>query len=191
VISLVCCVKNDHITKPQIQENSSSISPKNASKCARIINFTCNLIEHPLRTIVKNSKATGRISKWASKLRSYELKYELTISIKGQLLANFIANFTPRTTEYADQLEGWVLNIDGASKSKGAGIRIILTTPKESIIEQSFTLGFPASNNEAEYEVVITGLQTVIILRVSGVKVRSDSSLVVNQVSSEYVTGDS
>ena len=41
VISSVCCVKNDHITKPQIRENSSSISPKNASKCARIINFTC------------------------------------------------------------------------------------------------------------------------------------------------------
>ena len=40
----------------------------------------------------------------------------------------------------------------------GAGIDIVLTTPKESIIEQSFTLGFPASNNEAEYEAVLAEL---------------------------------
>jgi len=31
------------------------------------------LTEHPLRSIVENPKATGRISKWASKLRSYNL----------------------------------------------------------------------------------------------------------------------
>ena len=34
------------------------------------------LTEHPLRSIVENSKETGRISKWASELRSYGLKYE-------------------------------------------------------------------------------------------------------------------
>jgi len=92
---------------------------------------------------MKNLKVTRRISKWASELRSYELKYEPRTSIKGQVLVDFIADFTPRTTEYADQLEGWVLNINGASNSKGAGIRIVLTVLERSIIEQSFTLGFP------------------------------------------------
>ena len=58
------------------------------------------LIEHPLRTIVKNPEETGRISKWASELRSYELKYKLRTSIKGQVLADFIADFTqePQST---------------------------------------------------------------------------------------------
>jgi len=32
---------------------------------------------------------------------------------------------------------------------------IVLTTPEESIMEQSFTLGFPASNNKVEYEAVL------------------------------------
>ena len=76
-------------------------------------------------------------------LRSYRLKYEPRTSIKGQLLTNFIADFTPGTTEYADQLEGWILNVDGASNNKKAGIKIVLTIPEGSISEQSFTLGFP------------------------------------------------
>ena len=69
---------------------------------------------------------------------------------------DFIADFTlgPHNTE---QLEGWILNVDGASYSKGAGIEIVLTTPEGSIIEQSFTLGFPTSNNEAEYKVILAG----------------------------------
>jgi len=41
------------------------------------------LTEHPLRSVVKNSEATGRISKWASELRSYELRYEPRPTIKG------------------------------------------------------------------------------------------------------------
>ena len=82
------------------------------------------LTEHPLRTIVENSKATGRISKWASELMSYGLKYKPRTSDKGQLLADFIS----RTIEYDDQLEGWVLSIGGASNNKGAEIRIVLTT---------------------------------------------------------------
>ena len=55
----------------------------------------------------------------ASELRSYGLKYEPRISIKSQVLGDFIAGFTLGTTEYADQLEGWILNVDGASNSKG------------------------------------------------------------------------
>ena len=42
------------------------------------------LTEHLLRTTMENSEATRRISKWASELRSYELKYEPRTSIKGQ-----------------------------------------------------------------------------------------------------------
>jgi len=36
---------------------------------------------------------------------------------------------------------------------------LVLTTPDGSVIEQSYMLGFRATNNEAEYEAVITGLR--------------------------------
>jgi len=76
---------------------------------------------------------------------------------KGQVLIDFIIDFTPGATEQADLLKGWIMNVEGASNSKGAGIRIVFTTPEGSIIEQSFTFGFPASNNEVEYEAVLAG----------------------------------
>jgi len=65
------------------------------------------LTEHPLRSIVENPKATRRVSKWASELRSYGPKFELRTAIKGQVLVGFIADFTPRITGHTDQLDGW------------------------------------------------------------------------------------
>ena len=64
------------------------------------------LTEHPLRSIVENPEATGRISKWASELRSYRLIYEPRTIIKSQVLADFITDFTLGATEHTDQLEG-------------------------------------------------------------------------------------
>jgi len=34
------------------------------------------LTEHPLRSVVENPEATGRILKWASELKSYRLRHE-------------------------------------------------------------------------------------------------------------------
>ena len=105
------------------------------------------LTEHPLRSVVENPKATGRISKWASELRSYGLRYEPRTAIKGQVIADFLDDFSPGATEHVDQLEGWILNVNGASNGKGAGVRIVFTIPEGSTIEQTYTLGFRATNN--------------------------------------------
>ena len=70
------------------------------------------------------------------------LTYEPRTTIKGQVLADFIIDFTLRVTEQGDLLKGWIQNVDGASNSKGAGIGIVLTTLERSIVEQSFTLDF-------------------------------------------------
>ena len=61
--------------------------------------------------------------------------------------------------------------MDGASNSKEVGIRIVLTIPEGSIIEHSVTLDFLTSNNEAEYEVVLTGFRAAIMLGVIGLEV--------------------
>ena len=74
------------------------------------------------------------------------------IAIKGQVLTDFIADFTSGITGQTDQLEGWVLNVDGASNSKEVGVKIIFVTLDRSIIEQSFILGFLVSNKKMEYE---------------------------------------
>ena len=63
------------------------------------------------------------------------------------------------------------MNVDEASNSKGASLRLVLTTPDGSIIEQPYTLGFQANNNEAEYEVIIAGLKTATTIGVTELEV--------------------
>ena len=44
----------------------------------------------------------------------------------------------------------WSLHVDGASRSSGSGVGLLLKAPTGEQLEQSIRLDFPASNNEAE-----------------------------------------
>ena len=80
--------------------------------------------------------------------------------------------------------------VDGASNVKGLGIVVYLKSTNNEVIEQSFRLGFKASNNEAECEALIAGLQLAKALGPRMLKVQSDSRLIVNQVLGEYTVKD-
>ena len=62
------------------------------------------------------------------------------------------------TTQLAPDLPIWRLSIDGAANSQGRGTGMILTSPDGIDVEYALRFGFQASNNEAEYEVVIAEL---------------------------------
>ena len=49
--------------------------------------------------------------------------------------------------------------MDGSSNNKGAGADIVLEGPGELLVEQSLQFGFKTSNNQAEYEALIAGLE--------------------------------
>lgn len=49
--------------------------------------------------------------------------------------------------------------VDGASNCQGAGVGIVLISSEGIRVDQSFQLGFLASNNEAEYEALLVGLR--------------------------------
>ena len=65
-----------------------------------------------------------------------------------------------------------------------------LEAPTGEVIEQAIRLDFPASNNEAEYEVILAGLDHVISVSSKRIIIRSDSQMVVGQVNGEYETRD-
>ena len=60
------------------------------------------------------------------------------------------------------------------------GFGIILISPEGVIVEKSFRLGFPASNNEAEYEALLVGLRMSRQVGVDKVQLHCDSRLVVS-----------
>ena len=63
---------------------------------------------------------------------------------------------------------------------------MLLISPKEHKIHYTLHFGLQASNNKAEYEVLIVGLRLAKELKVNHLKVYNDSQLVVNQVNETY-----
>ena len=80
----------------------------------------------------------------------------------------------------------WKLSVDEASNAQGSKAGLILTTPEGIDIVYALRFGFQASNNEAEYEAVIAGLNLAHSLEVDQLEVCSDSQLVVRQIEDTY-----
>ncbi|XP_075644936.1 uncharacterized protein LOC142615907 [Castanea sativa] len=122
-------------------------------------------------------------------------------AIKGQILADFVAEFTDGQAHPEDavmtimssgteNITPWEVYTDGASNRKGAGVGVVLISPEKLVIEKSLRLGFPATNNEAEYEALLVGTQMVRHLGGKVVRVFCDSRLVVGQVNGEFEAKD-
>ena len=50
---------------------------------------------YPLRAILHNSNTTGNIAKWAAELAEFQLDFQPRHAVKSQILADFIAEWTP------------------------------------------------------------------------------------------------
>lgn len=106
------------------------------------------------------------------------------MSKKWQVLADFLAEFAPEPQGYPKkeneyQEPTWKLFVDEASNAMGTGVEVLLMTLDGSIIEQVITLGSPAFNNEAEYEVILAGLQMAQHLGEKHLIIHSDSQFIV------------
>ena len=83
-----------------------------------------------------------------------------------------------------------MLYIDGAANQKGSGVRLVIVSPDGITIEKSLRLGFSATNNETEYEVLLIGLAMVLKRAGKVVEVFLDSQLIVGQVRGELEAKD-
>ncbi|XP_019266453.1 PREDICTED: uncharacterized protein LOC109243893 [Nicotiana attenuata] len=79
----------------------------------------------------------------------------------------------------------WTLFTDGSSNVKGDGLGIVLIPPSCESIRQVIKC-YPITNNEAEFEAVITGLELARELSIEQIVIKSDSQLVVNQMQGTY-----
>lgn len=142
------------------------------------------LTEYPLQSLLRRSDFTGRITKWGTRLGTYDIWYKLRNSIKGQLLVDFVAEFTPVLGAFAGicqvTVKQWRVYMDNVSNIKGSGVRVIMVSAEGLRLDKSLGLGFYASNNEVEYEALIAKLRTVQKLGDEEVEVLSDSRLVVS-----------
>ena len=73
----------------------------------------------------------------------------------------------------------WKMYFDEAANQYGNGIGILLITLEGSQIPLAIKLNFEATNNMAEYEACITGMEALQELGVKEPKVLGDSNLVI------------
>ena len=149
----------------------------------------------------------SRTSKWIMLLTKYDLEFVSQKSIKGQVIADQLAeaplhDSQPLSLDFSDdsifvliEEEEFVdtedelditLYFDGSKCEQGGGAGIVFITPQGAPIPLSFKLKFPCTNNMAEYEALVLGLQTAIKLNFKKIKIIGDSQLIVNQVLGTY-----
>ena len=135
----------------------------------------------------------GRIAKCGTWLGSFYIRYRPGSLVKGQVLADFVVEFSLRKgKEMICNIEviPWRVFVDGASSFSRVEAEIVVIIAEGIKLEHSFRLGFKASNNEAEYEALLAWLRVVSDLGGKEVKVYSDSQLVVNQVQGRFEAKD-
>ena len=165
------------------------------------------LTQLPLKSVLRSADYIRRIAKWGTILGAFDIKYMPHTSIKGQVLADLVAEFAecPKEMEGGsekldERLIGmvsiqcpplWELYVDRAANQRGSGVELVLVSPERITIEKSLRLNFSATNNEAEYKALLMGMMIVQKIRGKAVRVFSDSKLVVGQVRGDLEVRDS
>ena len=84
----------------------------------------------------------------------------------------------------------WKVYIDGVANQRGSEVGLVLISPEKLTIEKSLRLGFSATNNEVDYEVLLEGMPMVQRMGGKAIKMFSDSRLIVGQVKGKLEVRD-
>nr|XP_043637982.1 uncharacterized protein LOC122608983 [Erigeron canadensis] len=159
------------------------------------------LTNKPIKQVLARPEASGRLAKWAIELGEHEIEFRPRSSIKGQVLADFIAETPvkdakkkrkepevtlPEDAESSSEDPVWKLFTDGASSADGSGAGLILTSPEGKEFTYALRFNFKASNNAAEYEALLAGLRIAKAMGVKHVHAHVDSQIVAFQVNGTY-----
>ncbi|XP_020551707.1 uncharacterized protein LOC110012430 [Sesamum indicum] len=87
-----------------------------------------------------------------------------------------------------EQTSKWMLHVDGASNANSGGAGVWIQGPKGVEIEAAIRLAFPMTNNEAEYEALILGLELAFQAGAQDLEVFTDSQLIALQIEGTYET---
>ncbi|PKI55417.1 hypothetical protein CRG98_024190 [Punica granatum] len=159
----------------------------------------------PLKYLLGSPSSMRNVAKWHCQLTEYDIEYVSRTSMKGQAIADHLAEFPikddmPINSDFPDErilqvrdeeeIPGWKMYFDGAVNSTGSGIGAVLISPEGRHFPVAAKIDFPCTNNIAEYEACILGLQAAIDLKVKELKVFGDSMLTIFPTLKQWKTKD-
>ncbi|XP_021971367.1 uncharacterized protein LOC110866529 [Helianthus annuus] len=161
------------------------------------------MTDQPLQKVLKRPELSGRLAKWAVELGEYSLEFKPRTAIKGQILADFLAEVPEDEEKKLQKWEAlerkekeeedkavWKIFIDGASSEEGSGAGITLISPEGVELTYAIRLDFENTNNTAEYEALLAGMRLAQKMKARHVEATTDSQLVVKQYQGEYEAKD-
>ena len=138
------------------------------------------LIDKPLRKAMSSPKATERMVLWAIELSEFDIQYWSRTAIKGQIIADFITEFTIAEDQGVEKIPQWSNHKDRSSNRQAGGASVVLYSLEGDKVECMIRLDFPTTNNEVELEALIAGLDFTKAARAESVVVYCDSQVVIS-----------
>jgi hypothetical protein len=88
------------------------------------------LTNYPLKVVLQSCRTIGRLGKWTAELSQHFIEFKKRTSIKSQVLADFLADWTPSQSSREDKKQPeWTIYCDGAWGFAGARAAAIITSP--------------------------------------------------------------
>ncbi|KAK5776628.1 hypothetical protein PVK06_044588 [Gossypium arboreum] len=164
----------------------------------------------PIKYMMESPALSGRMARWQILLSEYDIVYVSQKSIKGSVIADFLATriteeYEPLGFDFPDKdlmcitekecesskEKSWKMSFDGASNALGHGIGSVLISPEGNYYPFTAGLNFFCTNNIAEYETCIMGLRAAIERNIKTLEVYGDSALVIYQIRGDWEVRDS
>nr|XP_009613787.1 uncharacterized protein LOC104106848 [Nicotiana tomentosiformis] len=140
-------------------------------------------------------------------LTEFDIVYVTRTIVKAQALADHLAEnpvddeYQPLSTYFPDDevnsvevipedTKTWKIFFDGAVNAKGVGIGAILISPMGQHYPDITRLWFFCTNNTAEYEACIMGMNMAIDMDVEELLIMGDFDLIIRQAQGEWETRD-
>jgi len=119
----------------------------------------------------------------------FDLRYKSAKAVKGQAIANIITHLREGEVTLLE-LTPWALFFDGSTCKQGGGVGILLISPQGMSFEYAIPTKLTSTNNQAEYEATLRGIQLLHEVKAECVEIFGDSQLVINQLLGLYECKD-
>ncbi|KAL5549105.1 hypothetical protein UlMin_004336 [Ulmus minor] len=155
---------------------------------------------NPLRYMMRNPIPSSRLTRWILALSEFDIQIIPPTTKKSQALAELLAAFPtegsdilnpeipgePHEVMIAETELEWQLFFDGSASAGKGGLGVVLISPESTIHTKACKLMYGCSNNEAEYEALIAGLELAAEKGAKNLNIQGDSRLVVQQLKGEF-----
>jgi hypothetical protein len=153
--------------------------------------FQAHKTNHPLKEVLEGCKSAGRLGKWVPELSQHYIEFEKITAVKFQVLADFIADWTPsKFPEEQKEQPEWIVYCDGACGFAGAGAAAVTTSPSGIKMKYAARLEFQCTNNIAEYETILLGLRKARAMGIQKLIIKIDSQVVAGHIEKDYKARD-